>query len=227
MSKAILPHKVGNAAIASPELKTVVMQFMENFLSLGGCVSDLQEAVRKLSNRRVVFPEIEDIEQYVAVAQTAAGRAEAAVETATEAATAAATQAATAAAGRMLVNSFSFCNLAFPNAATNYRRFYLSDLVADASKTYVVSVSFFWNIVSTTTSTTSYVCGIAVGRSSDADAVLPLDTSGKPDSHKSVTVNKDNRRQTCEVEISGSDSFFQLTNSNTTAVQITVKITPK
>ena len=188
MSKAILPHKVGNASIASPELKTVVMQFMENFLSLGGCVSDLQEVVRRLSNRRVV---------------------------------------SSGADGEMFVNSFSFCEIGFANSNANRRRFYLSDFVADASKTYVVSVSFFWSTGYTHSSTSSYVCGIAVGGSSDTDAVLPLDTSGKPDKHKSVTVDRDNRRQACTVEISGSDSFFQLTNSNTTAVQITVKITPK
>ena len=43
-----LPHKVGNATIANSELKTVVMQFMENFLSIGGQLATLQEAVREL-----------------------------------------------------------------------------------------------------------------------------------------------------------------------------------
>lgn len=46
-----LPHKVGNATISSGELKTVVMQFMENFLSLGVQLSTLQDAVRELQRR--------------------------------------------------------------------------------------------------------------------------------------------------------------------------------
>ena len=47
-----LPHKVGNASIASGELKTVVMQFMENFLSLYRQLAELQEAVRELQRNR-------------------------------------------------------------------------------------------------------------------------------------------------------------------------------
>lgn len=43
-----LPHKVGTAEIASPELKKVTMQFMENFLALGGQVSALQQVAAEL-----------------------------------------------------------------------------------------------------------------------------------------------------------------------------------
>ena len=78
-----LPHKVGNAAIASGELKTVVMQFMENFLSVGGQLSAVQEAVRELQRRKASGGSgIADIETYV-------GRAETAATTATAARTAA------------------------------------------------------------------------------------------------------------------------------------------
>ena len=47
-----LPHKVGNASITSGDLKTVVMQFMENFLSLHRQLAELQEAVRELQRNR-------------------------------------------------------------------------------------------------------------------------------------------------------------------------------
>ena len=47
-----LPHKVGNASIISGELKTVVMRFMENFLSLHRQLAELQEAVRELQRNR-------------------------------------------------------------------------------------------------------------------------------------------------------------------------------
>lgn len=80
-----LPHKVGSAEIVSPELKKVVMQFMENFLALGGDVSTLQRAVKELANRPVVSPEIEDIENYVTRAETAATTATSAKNAAIEA----------------------------------------------------------------------------------------------------------------------------------------------
>lgn len=77
-----LPHKVGNATISSVELKTVVMQFMENFLSLGGQLSTLQDAVRELQRRPAAkqqqSSDIEDIETYVGRAETAATTAAAA-----------------------------------------------------------------------------------------------------------------------------------------------------
>lgn len=77
-----LPHKVGNATISSGELKTVVMQFMENFLSLGGQLSTLQDAVRELQRRPAAkqqqSSDIEDIETYVGRAETAATTAAAA-----------------------------------------------------------------------------------------------------------------------------------------------------
>ena len=92
-----LPHKVGNATISSGELKTVVMQFMENFLSLEGQLSTLQDAVRELQRRPAAkqqqSSDIEDIETYV-------GRAETAVTTAAaarDAAVAAKNQAVSAA----------------------------------------------------------------------------------------------------------------------------------
>ncbi len=47
-----LPQKVGNASITSGELKTVVMQFMENFLLLHRQLAELQEAVRELQRSR-------------------------------------------------------------------------------------------------------------------------------------------------------------------------------
>ena len=47
-----LPHKVGNATISSGELKTVVMQFMENFTSLQKQLADTQEAVRELQRKK-------------------------------------------------------------------------------------------------------------------------------------------------------------------------------
>ena len=77
-----LPHKVGNATISSGELKTVVMQFMENFLSLGVQLSTLQDAVRELQRRPAAkqqqSSDIEDIEAYVGMAETAATTAAAA-----------------------------------------------------------------------------------------------------------------------------------------------------
>ena len=86
-----LPHKVGNASVANPELKTVVMQFMENFLSIGGQLKTVQEAVRELQGRKVVSPEIEDIETYVSRAESAASTATAAKGEALSAANDAAT----------------------------------------------------------------------------------------------------------------------------------------
>ena len=47
-----LPHKVGNATISSGELKTVVMQFMENFKSIQKQLADTQEAVRELQRQK-------------------------------------------------------------------------------------------------------------------------------------------------------------------------------
>ena len=107
MSKVIIPHKVGSAAIASPELKTVVMQFMENFLALGGQIADLRSAVREVENRPVVSPEIEDIETYVARAESASGTAVAAKNAAVQASAAAvpAGQTATAKAGEASVSA--------------------------------------------------------------------------------------------------------------------------
>ena len=37
-----LPHKVGSAEIASPEIKKVVMQFMENFNALNKRLAALE-----------------------------------------------------------------------------------------------------------------------------------------------------------------------------------------
>ena len=45
-----LPHKVGSAEVASPELKKVVMQFMENFNVLNRRVAELERKVSQQNN---------------------------------------------------------------------------------------------------------------------------------------------------------------------------------
>ena len=49
-----LPHKVGTAEIANAELKNLAMQFMENFMALGGQVADLQRAAIELQKAAAI-----------------------------------------------------------------------------------------------------------------------------------------------------------------------------
>lgn len=50
-----LPHKVGTASIKSAELKTIAMQFMENFRSLHAQLLEVQKAVIELQGRDTLF----------------------------------------------------------------------------------------------------------------------------------------------------------------------------
>ena len=110
---ADIPHKVGSAEIASPELKKIVMQFMENFLALGGQIADLHSALREVASRPVVSPEIEDIETYVA-------RAESAASTATSAKNAAvAAKEAAVPAGQTATTKAGEASVSAQNAATS------------------------------------------------------------------------------------------------------------
>lgn len=171
-----LPHKVGNATISSGELKTVVMQFMENFLSLGGQLSTLQDAVRELQRRPAAkqqqSSDIEDIETYVGRAETAATTAAAARDAAVaaknqavpaataalaqkELAQTAAARAEAAANMATFMASFAICNVDL--GVDTYTQFLMSSIVPDTTKTYKVEVTF------NNTSTTAYTCTVTNG----------------------------------------------------------------
>ena len=183
-----LPHKVGNAAISSGELKTVVMQFMENFLSLGGQLSTLQDAVRELQRRSAAkqkkSSDIDDIETYVGMAETAATTAAAARDAAVAAKNQAVPAAAAALAQKELAQtaasraeaaanmatfmaSFAICNVDL--GADTYTKFLMSSIVPDTTKTYKVEVTF------NNTSTTAYTCTLTNGTTTKQASITSRD----------------------------------------------------
>ena len=236
-----LPHKVGTAEISSPELKKVTMQFMENFLALGGQVSALQQVAAELQRtvaERSLAPSsggddepsggggdsggdaADRAAQQAAIAQRAADRAVLAAANAISA-------AQSAAAAAQWSTAFAISNLDFANTRANYRRFYLSGFVPDATKQYLVTVTFHQDS-NATSGTTETICGIAVGNGAgttpvgEGASLLPLDST--KETHKMVTVKPTNKKSSCGISISGEDAFFQITNSGTAAIGIAVKI---
>ena len=183
-----LPHKVGNTTISSGELKTVVMQFMENFLSLGVQLSTLQDAVRELQRRPAAkqqqSSDIEDIETYVGRAETAATTAAAARDAAVSAknqavpaataalaqkeiAQTAASRAEAAANIATFMAIFAICNVDL--GADTYTKFLMSSIVPDTTKMYKVEVTF------NNTSTTAYICTVTNGTTTKQASITSSD----------------------------------------------------
>lgn len=227
-ANSIIPHMVGNAGIASPELKNVVMLFMENFKALGGQVADLYQAVIELQEAAASSG---GMTQAIATAQNTANTA---IANAATAANVAAEASAAASSAQQAVSSIRWStSFAIVGIGLGFNRssrtdasdtFPMEALVPNTSASYDVLVKF---IVRNGNTTGKHRCVISRDPSSSSSSntqVTSIDRVQGAMDELSLVLNGRDTLHILNGATSGTDNAEGI---GSTAVAVYVKITEK